>query len=126
MNLILALGLLSAVVGSTAEAANRQSSRSFVQRGEASYYGPGFHGRRTASGERFDQGKLTAAHRHLPFGTEVKVTNLENGRSVRVEINDRGPFKRNRAIDLSRAAAQKIGITAKTGIAPVRIEAVAR
>jgi rare lipoprotein A len=125
--LILMLGLLPAVVGSSpAEAASGQRSRPFVQRGEASFYGPGLHGRRTASGERFDQHKLTAAHPRLPFGTEVMVTNLENNRSVRVEINDRGPFTRNRAIDLSRAAAQRIGITGKTGTALVRIEGVAK
>jgi rare lipoprotein A len=115
------------VVGSfPAEAASGQRSRSFDQRGEASFYGPGLHGRRTASGERFDQHKLTAAHPKLPFGTEVTVTNLENNRSVRVEINDRGPFTRNRAIDLSRAAARRIGITSETGTAPVRIESVAK
>jgi rare lipoprotein A len=121
------LSLLPATLGSPpAEAANRQRSDTFVQRGEASFYGPGLHGRRTASGERFDQQKLTAAHPKLPFGTEVTVTNLENGRSVRVEINDRGPFTRNRAIDLSRAAAQRIGITGNMGTAPVRIESVAK
>ena len=125
--LILMLGTLPAVVGGPpVEAASRERSRTFVQRGEASFYGPGLHGRRTASGERFDQQKLTAAHPKLPFGTEVTVTNLENNRSVRVEINDRGPFTRNRAIDLSRAAAQRIGITGKTGTAPVRIEGVAK
>lgn len=125
--IILMLSLLPATLpGFPADAASRQRSRPFVQQGEASFYGPGFHGRRTASGERFDQQKLTAAHPKLPFGTEVMVTNLENGRSVRVEINDRGPFTRNRAIDLSHAAAKKIGITGKIGTAPVRIESVAK
>lgn len=80
------------------------------ERGVASWYGPGFHGRRTASGERFDQRKMTAAHRNLPFGTWVKVINLENDKSVVVRINDRGPFRAGRIIDLSRAAAKKVGL----------------
>jgi rare lipoprotein A len=79
--------------------------------GVASYYGPGFHGRRTANGERFNQWEMTAAHRTLPFGTRVKVTNPRNGRSVVVRINDRGPFHGNRIIDLSTAAARAIGIS---------------
>ena len=74
--------------------------------GLASWYGPGFAGRRTASGEVFDPGALTAAHRTLPFGTVVRVVNLANGRSVEVRINDRGPFKPDRVIDLSRAAPE--------------------
>lgn len=78
--------------------------------GIASYYGAKFHGRRTASGERFDMHALTAAHRSLPFGSEVRVTDPRSGRSVTVRINDRGPFSRNRTIDLSRAAAQQIGL----------------
>jgi rare lipoprotein A len=89
--------------------------------GTASYYGPGFNGRRTASGERFDQNALTAAHRSLPFGTRVRVTNLANGKSVVVRINDRGPFKRSRIIDLSKGAAQKIDMIG-TGTARVRLE----
>ena len=78
--------------------------------GVASYYGRKFHGRRTASGERFDMHKLTAAHRTLPFGSRVKVTNPRTGKSVVVRINDRGPFSRNRTIDLSRAAAEQVGL----------------
>lgn len=78
--------------------------------GVASYYGAKFHGRRTASGERFDMHALTAAHRSLPFGSEVRVTDPRSGRSVTVRINDRGPFSRHRTIDLSRAAAQEIGL----------------
>ena len=78
--------------------------------GVASYYGAKFHGRRTASGERFDMHALTAAHRSLPFGSEVRVTDPRSGRSVTVRINDRGPFSRSRTIDLSRAAAQEIGL----------------
>jgi rare lipoprotein A len=81
-----------------------------LQRGVASWYGPGFHGRRTASGERFNTNSFTAAHRSLPFGTRVRVKNSKTGRSVVVRINDRGPFTRGRVIDLSKAAAQAIGM----------------
>jgi rare lipoprotein A len=86
---------------------------------------PGFHGKRTASGERFDQNELTAAHRQLPLGAEVKVTNLENGRSITVQINDRGPYVGGRVLDLSQAAAQRLGIV-EDGLAKVRIEATPR
>jgi rare lipoprotein A len=89
--------------------------------GMASWYGPGFAGRRTANGEVFDPSQLTAAHRSLPFGTQVRVTNLSNGRSVVVRINDRGPFARGRIIDLSRAAAERIGMIG-SGTARVRLE----
>ena len=78
--------------------------------GVASYYGRRFHGRRTANGERFDMHALTAAHKTLPFGTRVLVTNPRTGKSVTVRINDRGPFTPGRTIDLSRAAADQIGI----------------
>lgn len=90
-------------------------------RGIASWYGPGFHGRRTASGERFNQHALTAAHRSLPFGTRVKVTNLRNGRSVVVRINDRGPHIRGRIIDLSAGAASAIGVKS-SGIATISMQ----
>lgn len=75
----------------------------------ASWYGPGFHGRQTANGERFDQNEMTAAHKTLPFGTWVRVTNRATGRSVVVRINDRGPYVGGRAIDLSRGAARAVG-----------------
>jgi rare lipoprotein A (peptidoglycan hydrolase) len=100
----------------------RQDEAAFRQVGVASWYGPGFHGRRTASGERFDQNDLTAAHRKLPLGSEVKVTNLANGRSVTVAINDRGPYAKGRVLDLSEAAARKLGMV-EDGVAKVRIEA---
>jgi rare lipoprotein A len=87
-----------------------------VQNGQASWYGPGFHGRRTASGETFDTNALTAAHRSLPFGTRVRVVNKKTGRSVVVRINDRGPYAHGRVIDLSRASAQAIGITGVTAV----------
>ena len=95
------------------------------QSGVASWYGPGFHGRRSASGERFNQNALTAAHRTLPFGTQVRVTNLRNGHSVVVRINDRGPFTRGRVIDLSRAAAGALGMLG-SGVAPVQLEVLGR
>ena len=87
----------------------------------ASYYGPGFHGRRTASGSIFNQGALTAAHRSWGFGTKVRVTNLRNGRNVVVTITDRGPYVRGRGLDLSVGAAQVIGATS-SGVVPVRLE----
>lgn len=91
------------------------------QLGVASFYGPEFAERPTASGEPFDPQKLTAAHRTLPLGTRVRVTNLENGKQTVVRINDRGPYRNNRVIDLSRAAARKLGFV-QDGIAHVRIE----
>jgi rare lipoprotein A len=80
------------------------------QKGFASWYGPGFHGRRTANGERYDMNALTAAHPSLPFGTLVEVRNPRTGRSVTVRINDRGPFAKSRVIDLSYAAAREVGV----------------
>jgi rare lipoprotein A len=92
-----------------------------VLQGIASWYGPRFDGRTTASGERFDEDALTAAHETLALGTRVRVTNLRNGRSVVVRINDRGPHYRGRSIDLSRGAAARLGMI-HPGTAPVRIE----
>jgi peptidoglycan lytic transglycosylase len=92
-----------------------------TQVGTASWYGPGFHGNRTSSGEVYDQYDLTAAHQTLPLGTRVIVTNLDNGRAVEVRINDRGPFVKDRSIDLSYAAARTLGMIGP-GTAPVRIE----
>ncbi len=95
------------------------------RKGMASWYGPGFHGRLTANGERYNQNGLTAAHKTLPFGTQVRVTNLNNGRSVTVRINDRGPFIRGRVIDLSKGAANVIGLVS-SGVAPVQLEILGR
>lgn len=81
-----------------------------LERGKASWYGPRFQGRRTASGERFDMNELTAAHRSLPFGTRVRVRNVENQRNVVVRINDRGPYVKDRIIDLSKAAAAALDL----------------
>ena len=92
----------------------------FYERGIASWYGPGFHGRRTASGEVFDQAALTAAHPRLPFGTRVLVRRVDTGETVVVRINDRGPFKKGRVIDLSRAAARAIGLD-RDGTAEVEL-----
>jgi len=85
----------------------------FVERGEASWYGPGFHGNKTANGERYDMHKLTAAHRTLPLGSIAVVRSLTSGRQVTVRINDRGPFARGRVLDLSLAGAKAIGMTGK-------------
>jgi rare lipoprotein A len=96
-----------------------------VETGQASWYGKAHHGRRTASGERFDMRALTAAHRTLPFGTIVHVTDVRSGRSVNVRINDRGPFRRDRIIDLSYEAARKLGFVTR-GTARVEITVVPR
>lgn len=97
----------------------------YVEEGMASWYGKRFHGRKTANGERFNMNALTAAHRTLPFGTMVKVTNLGNKKTVTVRINDRGPWVKNRIIDLSYAAAKQIGMIEK-GCVKVRIETVSK
>ena len=98
----LVTGSLSFVTGQTLAAAD--------QCGTASWYGPGFNGKKAASGERFNQNAMTAAHRTLPFGTRLKVVNQKTGKSVTVEINDRGPYHGGRIIDLSKAAATRLGI----------------
>lgn len=100
-----------------------ESARGFQQEGVASWYGAKFHGRQTSNGERFDLYKLTAAHKHLPLPTYVRVTNLSNGKQTVVRVNDRGPFHENRVIDLSYAAAVKLGFHDK-GTARVRVEVV--
>lgn len=108
-----------------ASTAGVKSSGGRVIRGVASWYGPGFHGRRTANGERFNQNALTAAHRSLPFGTRVKVTNVRNGRSVVVRINDRGPFSGGRIIDLAAGAANAIGLKS-SGVGTVTVQVLGR
>lgn len=100
-----------------------QQAFSQEETGLASWYGPGFHTNTTAGGERFDMNKLTAAHPTLPFDTHVRVTNLKNKKSVVVRINDRGPFVKNRIIDVSREAARRLDIL-HSGVARVRVEVV--
>ena len=95
----------------------------YVERGIASWYGSKFHGHRTSSGETYDMYAMTAAHTRLPLPTYVEVTNLRNGRKVVVRVNDRGPFHPNRLIDLSWAAAQKLGIV-EAGTGPVEVRAI--
>ncbi|MDR2488726.1 MAG: septal ring lytic transglycosylase RlpA family protein [Desulfovibrio sp.] len=99
------------------------SAKGFREEGIASWYGPNFHGKKTANGERYDMYGMTAAHKILPFGTKVRVTNRSNGRSIVVRINDRGPFVTDRIIDLTRTGAEEIGMLAK-GTAPVVLESV--
>ena len=110
LGLFLAGGLVAAL-----------TARPYYQVGIASWYGPGFHGKRTASGEVYDMYAMTAAHRTLPFGTIVRVVDLDTGRSVVVRINDRGPFVEGRVIDLSYAAAVELGMVRK-GLARVGLQ----
>jgi len=102
----------------------RDSADGYVEEGVASWYGSKFHGRRTSSGETYNMYDMTAAHKTLPLPTYVRVTNLDNGRSAILKVNDRGPFHDNRLIDLSYAAAVKLGVIG-SGTARVRVEAVA-
>lgn len=95
----------------------------YIEEGIASWYGPGFHGKATANGESYDMNDLTAAHRTLPMPSIVRVTNLENGRSLKLKVNDRGPFARERIIDVSRRASQLLGFHTQ-GTTPVRVEIV--
>ena len=117
--------LAAASCAHNGDGAPDRTKRTYV--GLASYYGPGLHGEDTASGEPFNQRAMTAAHRTLPLGTVVRVTNLENGRSVVVRINDRGPYGKNHRkgtiIDLSRAAAQRLQFL-EDGLVKVRVEVV--
>jgi rare lipoprotein A len=110
------LGLIALLPACAGGGSLGDEHASGVQRGLASWYGALHHGRRTASGEIFDQNALTAAHRRLPFGTLLHVTNERTGRSVVVRVNDRGPFNNERILDLSRAAAEQIGLI---DVAPV-------
>ncbi len=105
----------------TAQIPPAKSLNVYQEEGLASWYGPGFYGRKTASGKRFQKNALTCAHRTLPFGTKLKVTNLQNGKEVEVIVNDRGPAIRSRVVDLSYAAAKKIGMM-KVGEVPVELK----
>ncbi|MCB2205000.1 septal ring lytic transglycosylase RlpA family protein [bacterium] len=124
---LLAVVLVSAC-SSTRDTADWHDIRNYpqvdvleVDEGVASYYHNKFHGRKTANGERYNRRELTAAHRDYPFGTYVRVTSMQNGKSVIVRINDRGPFRKSRVIDLSRAAAEELEMI-HDGLADVRIE----
>ncbi|WP_248794860.1 septal ring lytic transglycosylase RlpA family protein [Pseudomonas sp. MWU13-2105] len=118
--LLAAFALLSLLAGCASHDIN---PRGYDETGMASYYGAKHQGKRTASGEPFDQHAMTAAHRQLPFGTRVKVTNLANDKSVIVRVNDRGPHTRGRLIDLSREAAAQLGML-QGGTARVRIQSL--
>lgn len=127
---VLVLGLL-AVAGCAGSGAgiggptveSSRAAKALVEVGEASYYSSAFNGRRMAGGEIYDDSRLTAAHRTLPFGTRVRVTNLANGKSVVVTIRDRGPAKRSRVIDLSGRAARDLGFV-REGVTRVRMEVI--
>ena len=119
--LLLLLLWLGADVALASPSAEEFQSEQTRVHGAASWYGPGFYGRRTASGDVFGPDTLTAAHRTLPFGTRVRVTNLENGKTVVVRINDRGPFRRHRVIDLAHGAATVLQMK-QAGEVPVAME----
>jgi peptidoglycan lytic transglycosylase len=124
--LVISIALVAGCSRSTDEKRDDRPDRKekrphFVQTGMASWYGKGLKGRRTASGESFDPEGLTAAHRTLPFGSIVRITNLRNNRSVSVRITNRGPFIRGRIIDVSPAAARELRMV-KSGVTRVRIE----
>jgi len=116
-----ALATLVCAWGAAAE--KSEGKKKIYQEGVACWYGKDFHGKKTANGERYDMYKLTAAHRTLPFGTIVEVTNLSNDKKVNVRINDRGPYTKGRIIDLSYAAAKEIGMV-RSGIARVQLRIV--
>src|SRR3954469_14323989 len=116
------LAITAVVLGCTLGAVSAAAEEAKpIQSGGASWYGPGFHGKRTANGERFNTHALTAAHKTLPFGTQLRVTNERTGQSVVVRINDRGPYAHGRVIDLSKAAAETVGIS---GVGKVTLAAL--
>ena len=119
------LCILGSIILLTSCAGMNYFSSGNVQKGIASWYGSEFHGKPTSNREIYNMHAMTAAHKTLPFGTYVKVTNLNNGRSVVVRINDRGPFVKGRIIDLSYAAAKKLGMSG-SGVAPVKIQVLKR
>ncbi len=121
--LILTGLLLLPLLGGCASERYARPSTGEVQRGMASWYGEEFHGRPTASGETYDMYELSAAHRELPLGTMIEVKNLDNGRHVKLRVNDRGPFVRGRVLDLSYGAAKKLGMV-EAGLAKVEIRVV--
>jgi rare lipoprotein A len=112
---------LASLLLSACASSGKVDPHGYHAEGQASYYGARHHGNKTASGERFDQHALTAAHRNLPFGSMVRVTNLRNDKTVVVRINDRGPYAKKRIIDLSQQAAKQLDML-RDGVVPVRIE----
>lgn len=119
--LVLTTAVCATIAACTPKKGRVQSPDRFEEVGLASYYAQRFDGRRTASGERYDEDKLTGAHRTLPFGTTVRVTNLDNGKTVDIRINDRGPFVEGRIIDVSLKAARELGFV-RRGIVRVKLE----
>ena len=117
-----AAGILVALALAPLAADAGKNVKDFKQKGVATYYADRFHGRKTASGVKYDKAAMTAAHKTLPLGTKVRVTNLNSGESVDVEINDRGPYVKGRVIDLSKRAAAELGIG---GMAHVQLEVIA-
>jgi len=120
---IVVAGSLAVFLSSCATTSPQHGQRGYTEQGKASYYARKFQGRKMANGERYRRGKMIAAHRTLPFGTKVKVTNLNTGESVRVEITDRGPFISGRIVDLSERAAKRLGYI-KAGVVPVKVKVV--
>ncbi len=124
-----AIGLLCVTMYLAAPACGAAAPRAdsswagYTQSGKASYYASKFQSRKTASGELYDRAKKTAAHRKLPFGTKIRVTNIKNGKSVAVKVNDRGPFVKGRIVDLSASAFKRIG-DANAGVIDVEIQVI--
>ncbi len=123
--LVVALLVLGVIASCSGNRKAESAGVGYEEKGVASWYGPGFHGKRTANGEVYDMDAMTAAHKSLPFDAIVEVRNLDNGRTIRVRINDRGPFVRGRIIDLSREGAKRIGMLGP-GTARVKIRVVDR
>lgn len=117
------LSLLTLSFSSCTTTGSAHGQRGYTEEGKASYYSNKLHGRKMANGKPYHKGKLTAAHRTLPFGTKVKVTNLKTNKTVKVKITDRGPFVKGRVVDLSEAAARKLNYI-DAGIAPVRVKVI--
>ncbi|RIJ37883.1 septal ring lytic transglycosylase RlpA family protein [Pontibacter oryzae] len=110
-------------LSSCASSAPAFGEKGYTEEGKASYYARKFQGRKMANGDPYRRGKLTAAHKTLPFGTKVKVTNLQTNETVKVKITDRGPFVRGRIVDLSESAAKRVGML-KSGVVPVKVKVV--
>ncbi|CAN5901571.1 septal ring lytic transglycosylase RlpA family protein [soil metagenome] len=123
MTAVLAGSLASCAPTRTPTPGNPASWRGYKEEGKASYYANHYQGKTMANGQPYRKGKLIAAHKQMPFGTKVKVTNLDTGRSVKVVITDRGPFVRGRVIDLSRKAARRVGMI-DAGVVPVKVKVI--